>query len=55
MVKIPDLDPFERILDEIEMAEKAMLDINAAANEVFSGFFMAAFTSHPSWKLGLSK
>lgn len=55
MNDVPNYNPFDDVLDEIETAEKSVLDINAAANQVLDGFFMAAFTSDPRWNLGLSK
>ena len=55
MSHIPDYNPFDNVLDEIETAEKSVLDINAAANQVMDGFFMAAFTSDPVWNLNLGK
>ena len=55
MTHVPNYNPFDDVLVEIETAEKSVLDINAAANQVLAGFLMAAFTSDPKWNLGLSK
>ena len=55
MTDVPDYNLFDNVLDEIETAEKSVLDINAAANKVLGGFFMASFTSDPAWNLDLSK
>ena len=55
MSHIPDYNPFDNVLDEIETAEMSVIDINTAANQVLGGFFMAVFTSDPAWNLDLSK
>ena len=55
MTDVPDYNPFDNVLDEIATAEKSVFDINAAANKILDGFFMAAFTSDPAWNLDLSK
>ena len=52
------MDPVEKIIAEIKLAELAIYDICEAANNALGGgLFMAALTSDPSWakNLALSK
>ena len=53
--KLPNLDPVERSKKEIAASDIAVKSICEAANDALGGVFMAAFTSDPSWDLGLSK
>ena len=55
MADVPNYNPCDNVLDEIEYAEKSVRVINAAANQVLDGFFMPAFTSDPARNLDLSK
>ena len=53
--KLPNLDPVERSKKEIVASDIAVKSICEAANDALSDFFMAAFTSDPSWPIRLSK
>ena len=49
------LDLVSEVLEEILDCMTAVQSICEAANDAFSRFFMAAFTSDPAWDLGLRK
>ena len=49
------LNPVSEVLKEIGSAMTAVHSICEAANDAFSTFFMAAFTSDQAWDLGLRK
>ena len=49
------LNPIREVMEEIVGCMTAVHSICKAANDAFSGLFMAALTSDPAWNLGLSK
>ena len=55
MVNDSSLNPVSEVLREIYYSSIAVHSICEAANDAFSRFFMAAFTSDPVWDLGLRK
>ena len=53
--KLPNFDPVERSIKEMEASDISVKSICEAANDALGGFFMADFTSDSSWNLKLSK